>query len=172
MAEFDSAKALAKSEVRSLAAFLAEGAEPARLWRPEEIAAVFHHQMAAPILVDLAGFDPATARRLPRLAEAQALVLKSFADLFRHPLPPLELLELTKQFAKANMDHPESVLPGEVASVLYYASIASALVRLGRRISRLADADLRRGFRWALERPWLDSETRALMEQAMQKLSA
>ena len=44
-----------------------------------------------------------------------------------------------------------SPLPGEVASVLYYASIASALARLGRRITRLPDADLRRGLLWARE---------------------
>jgi hypothetical protein len=170
MAEFDSARAMARSEAKSLAAFMAAGAESARLWRPEELAAIFRHQMAAPALVDLAGFDPTAAQRLKSLAGAQHLLLTSFADLFLHPTPPVELLELTKNFAKANMDHAESVLPNDVAAALYYISIASALARLDRRISRLSDAELRQGFAWAGERSWVDDQTRQLLSEASQKI--
>jgi hypothetical protein len=170
MPEFDSAEAMARSEARSLASFLAAGSESARLWRPEEIAAIFRHQMAAPALVDLASFDPATAARLRLLTDAQSLLVKSFADLFHHPAPPIELLELTKNFAKANMDHPDSALPKEVAAALYYVSIGSALTRLNRRISRLTDAELRRGFTWTKEREWVDGPTRQLLDEAVTKL--
>jgi len=172
MTEFDSAGAVARSQPKSLAAFLAAGAEPSRLWRPEELAAVFRHQMAAPALVDLGGFDPAMATRLQGLTEAQGLLLKSFGDLLRHPVPPVELLELTKEFAKSNMDHPESTIPSEIAAVLYYASIGAALARLDRRISRLADADLRHGLLWARERAWIDEPTRQLLAEALEKLPA
>jgi hypothetical protein len=171
MSEFDSAAALSKSPPKSLAAFFAAGAEHARLWRPEELSAIFRHQMSAPILVDLGGFDPATAVRLKTLSEAQNLVLKSFSDLFHHPVPPLELLSLTKDFAKANMDHPESSLPHEVAAALYYASIATALVRLGARISQLKDAELQRGLLWAKELSWVDDQTRQTLIQALKTLS-
>ena len=171
MADFDPAQAMARSEARSLAAFMAAGAEETRLWRPDEVAAIFRHQMAAPVMVDLAGFDPAFAARLKNLSNAQGLLLRSFADLFHHPAPPVELLELTKDFAKANMDQPESVIPSEVAAALYYAAIASALARLDRRISRLSDAELRRGFQWAKDRPWTDDATRQLLDAAAQKLS-
>src|SRR5271157_4036281 len=141
MSEFDSAAALSKSPPKSLAAFLAAGAERARLWRPEELSAIFRHQMSAPILVDLGGFDPATAGRLKTLSNAQSLLLKSFLELFLHPVPPVELLTLTKEFAKTNLDHPDSILPKEVAAVLYYTSIAAGLVRLDQRISQLNDAE-------------------------------
>src|SRR5208282_5592011 len=124
MSEFNSAGTLFKSPPKSLAAFLAAGAERARLWRPEELSAIFRHQMSSPILVDLSGIDPATSARLKLLSGAQSLLLKSFSDLFQHAVPPLELLSLTKDFAKANMDQPASSLPQEVAAVLYYASIA------------------------------------------------
>jgi len=170
MSDFDSAAALSKSPPKSLAAFLAAKAEDARLWRPEELSAIFRHQMSAPILVDLGGFDPATASRLKNLSEAQCLLLKSFGDLFHHPVPPLELLTLTKDFAKANMDHPESSLPQEVAGALYYTSIATALVRLGARISQLKDADLRRGLNWTKDQPWVDQPTREILDQALQQL--
>jgi hypothetical protein len=170
MSEFDSAAALSKSHPKSLAAFLAAGAEHARLWRPEELSAIFRHQMSAPILVDLGGFDPATAARLKTLSQAQSVLLKSFSDLFHHPVPPLELLSLTKDFAKANMDHPDSSLPNEVAAALYYASIAAALVRLDARISQLQDAELQRGLLWAKDQPWVDDQTREILVEALKKI--
>ncbi|HNQ88838.1 MAG TPA: hypothetical protein PKM73_09510 [Verrucomicrobiota bacterium] len=148
------------------------GLEPGerRVWRPEDLGAVFAHQMAAPVVFDLGGADAPTARVLRLLVEAQGLLIKSFGDLFRHPCPPLELLRLTKDFAKANRDHPEAVLPVEVANALYYASIAAALVRRGTRITRLSDAALRRGFACVSAQPWVDAPMRKLLEQAVDKL--
>ncbi|HEX3718876.1 MAG TPA: hypothetical protein VH595_12985 [Verrucomicrobiae bacterium] len=170
MSDFDSAGALSKSAPKSLAALMAEGAERAGLWRPDELGAIFRHQLSAPILVDLGGLDSATAARLKLLAEAQSLLLKSFSDLLLHPAPPVELLSLTKDFAKANMDHPESSLPKEVAAVLYYASISAALVRRGERISQLKDAELERGLRWAKDQPWVDKQIQQLLVQALNKM--
>ena len=103
------------------------------------------------------------------LSEAQGLLLKSFADLFHHPAPPIELLELVKDFAKANLDHPESGLPGEIAAALYYTSIAAALVRLDARISQLPDADLQRGLRWTMEQAWLDEKTKGIACPGVEK---
>jgi hypothetical protein len=171
MPEFDSADSVFQGQPKSLAALLEASGESARLWRPEELGAIFRHQMAAPVLVDLGGYDPGVAARLKKLSEAQSLLLKSFADLFHHPSPPLELLELTKDFAKANMDHAQSSLPGEVAAALYYTSIAAALLRLDVRITRLPDADLRRGLLWTRDQVWLDAETRQLLLQAAGKIA-
>jgi len=171
MSEFDSVGALWKSAPKSLAAFMAAGQESSRLWRPEELGAIFRHQMSSPILVDLGGFDPATAARLKTLSHAQSLLLTSFQDLFQHPIPPIELLTLTKEFAKGNMDQPDSSLPNDVAAVLYYASIAAALVRLDRRISQLGDAELKRGLEWAKGKSWVEAPMRQLLEEALQKLA-
>jgi len=170
MSEFDSSAAVFKSRAKELAALMATGGERAKLWRPDELAAMLRHQMSAPMLVDLGGFDARTATTLRTLSEAQGLLLKSFSDLFHHPAPPIELLELVKNFAKSNLDHPESGLPGEIASALYYTSIAAALVRLDTRITQLKDADLRRGLRWTKEQPWVDEQTQQLMAKALEKL--
>src|SRR6202012_2018941 len=105
------------------------------------------------------------------LSEGKGLLLKSFGDLFHHPAPVPELLEVVKDFAKANMDHPESGVPAEIATALYYVSIATALERLDSRISRLPDADLQRGFRWTMEQAWLDEQTKELLGKALEKLS-
>jgi hypothetical protein len=161
-----------KSRAKELAALLATGEELARLWHPDELAAIFRHQISAPMLVDLGSFDPRTAAQLKIVSEAQGLLLKSFSDLFHHPAPPVELLELVKDFAKANLDHPESGLPSEIASALYYTSIAAALVHLNKRISKLSDTDLHRGLNWAREQTWLDDATRQLLGAALAKTSS
>ena len=171
MSEFDSAESVFQGQPKSLAALLEASGEDARLWRPEELGAIFRHQLAAPVLVDLGGYDPGTAARLKKLSEAQSLLLKSFSDLFQHPAPPLELLELTKDFAKANMDPVQSSLPTEVAAALYYTCIAAALVRLDTRITRLPDAELRRGLLWTRDQAWLDADTRQLLLQAAGKIA-
>ena len=77
--------------------------------------------------------------------------IRSFDDLLHHPHPPVELLTLTKQFAKAMVEHPESPLPREVGRLLYFASITVALIRCGQRISDLDNASLKAGLRWCLE---------------------
>src|SRR5580698_754730 len=104
MSDFDSAGSVFQRQPKSLAALLEASGERGRLWRPEELGAIFRHQMSAPVLVDLGGYDPGTAGRLKTLSDAQSLLLKSFSDLFHHLAPPLELLELTKNFARANID--------------------------------------------------------------------
>jgi len=171
MSEFDSSAAMSRSRAKALAALMATGEERAKLWRPEDLAAMFRHQMSAPMLVDLGGFDARTATKLRTLSDAKGLLLKSFGDLFHHPSPPVELLELVKNVAKANLDHPESGLPGEIASVLYYSSIAAALVHLDTRISQLSNSDLKRGLRATAEQPWLDEKTKGLLAEALKKLS-
>jgi len=171
MSDFDSSAALTKSRARELAALMNTSDESSPLWRADELAALFRHQMSAPVLMDLGSFDPRTASQLKTLATAQGLLLSSFADLFNHPAPPLALLQLVKDFAKANMDHPESGLPREIATTLYFTSIAAALLRLDKRISQLPDAELQRGLRWAQDQKWLDEKTRAVLEGALKKLS-
>ena len=171
MSESDASTAVFKSRANKLAALMATGEERVTLWRADELAAIFRHQMSAPVLVDLGTFDPRTATRLRILSEAQGLLLRSFDDLFHHPAPPIELLVLVKDFAKANLDHPESGLPGEIAAALYYTSIAAALVRLDARISHLPDADLQSGLRSILEQAWLDEKTKGLLANALGKVS-
>lgn len=171
MSEPDSSAAVFRSHAKELAALLASGEERARLWQPDELAAIFRHQISTPMVVDLGSFDPRTAIQLKLVSEAQGLLLKNFSDLFHHSAPPVELLELVKNFAKANLDHPDSGLPTEIAWALYYTSIASALVHLDKRISKLQDAELQRGLGWMREQAWLDEKTKDLLAKALGKIS-
>jgi hypothetical protein len=172
MPDRDYSEAALRSAPKGLAALLNSGSLAARLWRPEELASIFRHQLTAPVLVDLGRLDLGAAAKVRGLTDAQGLLLKSFSELFHHPTPPIELLTLTKDFAKANMNHPESALPSEVATAIYYLSIAAAAVRLGERISQLKDADLRRGYAWVCAQDWIDPQTKDLLVTAMDRLPA
>jgi hypothetical protein len=154
-----------------LAGVMGLGESPARAWRPEELAAVFKHQMAAPICVDLAGLGSGTAARVRTLTDATGLLLKSFEDLFLHPNPPLELLVLVKEFGKRNRAGAGSVIPHELATMLYYLSIAAAMVRWGERISSLSAEEVGRGLEWCCGQAWIDSRSRELLRAARERVA-
>jgi RNA polymerase sigma-70 factor (ECF subfamily) len=127
---------------------------------PADAAALLRYALAAPVPLDPEATDPGAAGRRPR----------SLGELLHHPSPLPELLEQAKDFAKENRNDPESPLTREVATVLYYAAIAAALARCGRRITRSDDEALRRGFQWCCKQPWLDEATRGLLDEGLLRL--
>lgn len=139
-------------------------------WNADDLGAILRHQFSAPVQFDLAWFDPGSARQLNTLTAAQGLLLNSFADLMRHPNPPLVLLQMTKNFAKANFNHPDSPLPHDISRVLYFACIAAAWLRCGQRITNLDDSGLRDGWTWVVDQDWVDDGTKKLMEEAIASL--
>ncbi|MFQ5495688.1 MAG: hypothetical protein ACE5EX_09950 [Phycisphaerae bacterium] len=142
------------------------------LWRPEELAAILRHQLAAPIEYDLSAMGRDKAHKLRTSAASKGLLLKSFADLLHHPHPPLELLAMTKQFAKAARADPKSSVPVEITTLLYYACIAAALVRCRERITGLDDAAIKEGFEWGRTQPWVDEATAGLFTAGLEALQA
>ena len=148
-----------------------EPGDPARLsrmlaaggpvvWRQEEVGAVWRHQLSAPLDVDLERCGVPSASGL------------TFGELLHHPRPSAELLRGVKQFAKACKLVGDGPLPGDVAGMLYFASIAVALLRCGQRISALDDDALRTGLQWARAQAWLDEPTRAIFVEAVGKWAA
>jgi len=158
-------------ETNLLAQMMEVGAGDRRVWRPEELSAVYRHQLGAPVLCDLESLDPGLAAKLRTLCASEGLLLKSFADLFFHPNPPVELLELTKQFGKSHSNQPDSILPHEIAVLLYVASIVVAMTRCEKRITELGDAELRSRIEWFLQQPWIDGNMRALLGEGLAQLS-
>jgi hypothetical protein len=156
---------------RQLASLLEVSPDAERLWQGEELGAILRHQLSAPMQVDLVNLERGLALKVRTLAESLGLTLKSFGDLLAHPNPPVELLKITKDFAKACRLSSHSPMPKEIASVLYFASIAAAMVRCRRRITGLTNDALAEGFRWVLAQPWLDIPTRTLIEESLQLLN-
>jgi hypothetical protein len=155
-----------KVEPKRLAALLAMDQPCARNWCPAELAAIFKHQLAAPVQLDL---EQGTAGRAPGSSSGFPQI-RTFNELFHHPNPPIELLKSVKEFAKANRDHPASELPNEIAAVLYYASVLIARWRCAAVITTLNDEELRTGINWAIAEPWLDERTKSLLCEASRAL--
>jgi hypothetical protein len=134
----------------------------------EELGPILRHQLSAAVEFDLGSLDPGSQRLLRAAAACgDQGGIRTFRDLFSHEHPPIQLLQLTKDFAKNHLNHPDSPLPPEIAVVLYYASIISGLVRLKRSLSWLTPADLARGLVQMLSLPWLDEELRRLFDQGL-----
>ena len=133
-------------------------------WAESEYAAILTHQLDTALTVDLLGANPALlasyADRLGRAATFRDLLIND-------PNPPVELLEQTKNFAKEVLHGRREGIPDDIARVLYYAAIVAAHARCGRRISELDNASLEIGVLWALERAWIDSQSKMLFREGM-----
>jgi hypothetical protein len=77
------------------------------------------------------------------------------------------LLRRAKLFAKACKLDADGPLPEEVATVLYFALIAAALIRCNERISRLDDVALVAAMRWVLGKEWVEDSVHALMRDTL-----
>ena len=67
---------------------------------------------------------------------------------------------------KQTLKNSEESQLKDIASALYYASYAAGLVRRQTRIGSMGDNELRPGFNWALNRAWLDEQTKKLVAEA------
>jgi RNA polymerase sigma-70 factor (ECF subfamily) len=135
-------------------------------------AALLRHLLAAPLPFDDDKADGDATDRTQGLSDGGARAWRCLGELLHDPQPSLELLERVKDFAKDNGTDPESPLPREVATLVYYASIAAALARGGRRISRQDEGSLRWGFEWGRDQPWVDEATRAVLGEGLRALGA
>lgn len=136
------------------------------MWSAAELAAILEHQLAADVQFDLERFDEAVGVDLPKmLCSVDGPPIQSFRDLFEHPQPPIELLDLTRRFAKACRSRGDSPLPAEIATVLYLGSIAAAMTKHEHRLTSLCDEALCSGFDWALDQDWMDESTRHLLQR-------
>ena len=93
---------------------------------------------------------------------------RSARELLEQANPSIELLIAIKDLAKRRS---KDLFPPEIGLLLYYGSIAAAMVRCGRRISKLPIDDLRNGFTWAIKQPWVSESICELFRQALSKVS-
>jgi hypothetical protein len=135
------------------------------LWQPEELEAMLQHQLSAPLEFDFSYLGREATRRLDVLGSSQGPPIATFHDLLHHRSPPVKLLEITKEFAKACRTRSDRLLPNEIAAMLYLLSIVVARTRCGRRITKLEDDALRHSLDWALKQPWVDESTRELLRE-------
>ena len=145
---------------------------PSPVWSEEELGEVLQRQMSASLRTLLGGHDPGPEEETGAVHPLQGRPIESLADLLHDPNPPVDLVQSTKDVAKTNRDDPQTLLPPEVATVIYYVSIAVALARCGKRITRLDDQVLRSGFRWVEAQRWVDGPTRELAREGVACLAS
>lgn len=138
-------------------------------WQPEELASVCKHLLASPIVDEVEAVRPGLAEKLRQRETTTGESVATFGDLLSHEQPPLDLLDLVKEFCK-HAEENES-LPADVAFVLYTAVISIALVRCDKRITSADDGSLRSNIKWAGSRDWIAPDTKALFEEALEHLS-
>ncbi|HZK80546.1 MAG TPA: hypothetical protein VFC46_05745 [Humisphaera sp.] len=163
---------LSNASTQSLAGLMGmNGEEPTR-WAPAELGAVLRHQLAAPLEFDLRTIAPGGEKTITDLTAAitSGPRPRSFGDLVVHPLPPLDLLRLMKDFSRSGRDTDS--LPKEVATVLYYTAISLALLRHSVRITELDNRALVKSIGWCLSQSWVDASVAAVLAEMRDKLSA
>jgi hypothetical protein len=140
--------------------------EAENLWTTGEMGAVLQHQLAAPAERELRSVDPGLACEFTQYTRMHDEGIESFGDLFRHPSPPLELLKLTKAFAKASRRDRNNALPKELCGLLYFLCIALAMIRCEERITSLPDAQIKKGLQWAIGREWIKPDMQEILREA------
>lgn len=142
-------------------------------WRADELRAMLHYQFAQPLPNPSANNGSKRNRDDKGHPDAAGIVcLECFHDLFVHPSPPLALLKFAKDYARASRMNPVDGLPEKVAGVLYYLSIAAAMVRCQTRITALPTAKLERGFNKLIEESWVDGRFKPLLVEAAKQCRA
>lgn len=131
------------------------------VWPAEDLQAMLHLLMRAPLESTLSP-DPYRRNAIVSVMECARPVPRTFKELFGHRQPPIELLQMTKDFAKRSRNSSSSPLAPEVCLLLYYCAIAAALVHAGQRITKLPTDELRNGLNWLARQPWIDAQTREL----------
>jgi len=154
----DSTTDIFKGDPGRLVKLLELEADSGRDWQPDELGPILRHQLASPVKADIQD------------AQSEADGIRTFEELFRHPQPPVELLKLTKEFAKAHRRAPDSPLPREVASVLYYACIVAAQANAGEWITGLGRSEVGEGVRWVLGQEWVSEDLKSWFRTNWEKV--
>ncbi|MGA2656526.1 MAG: hypothetical protein ABSH34_03305 [Verrucomicrobiota bacterium] len=142
-------------------------------WGDRTLPAMARHQLATPLGFDLRSLTlkpPDSEAREMGLSRAAVIGIESFEDLLFHREPPLELLRLAKDFFKKRTRECQKGSAEWQAAYLFYLLAIAAGGARAQEISALTPGDLLKGIGWALEQPWVDDKTKALLCAARRRL--
>lgn len=148
-----------------LADLLAGENLPEHVWADADRAAVFRHQMGAPVRLELGGLEASRQALVRNILDADATLLASLRGLLERRDAPVEVLTLVKAFAKSTAVHPDAALPRDVAAAIYALTILAAR-RDGHRLTQLSDPQLQSMAQWVRAQPWVDDAARNLIEES------
>ena len=152
------------ADPQRLGRVLVESTAAQSTWRPQELGAIWRHQLSVPLAFDLGGVQ---GEHWPEMTGGRLTWTVTFGALLQQPNPPIEMLQSVKQFAKGCRQGVSAALPPEVATVLYFSSIVAARLHAGQSISDLGEPRLRAGLQWVLSQKWIDEQTRSLIQAGL-----
>jgi hypothetical protein len=162
MPELSTEAAALRSEAPQLARIFGAIGQAEACWLPEDLPDLLRYQWNAAIDFDLA--DVPCRDRDKTLTSAARSRIRTFGELLLHPSPPVTLLKLAKDFFKNKAGSSKDPRPEcQVAYLFYLLVILAARTRAGTAISSLADAELERGIKWALNQAWVQGAARDSM---------
>ncbi len=153
---------LSSCSFTELADFLRHAHSPG-VWSKSDFAALWAHQLSTPLWSELASQKSSPQSALGDASEEQL----TFGTALLVAKVPLPLLLSVKQYAQSHREAETSVLPAEIALMLYYLSLATAWALHRERITSMNDESLREGWRWATRQEWIDSRTRVRLESVL-----
>jgi hypothetical protein len=139
-----------------------EGEAP---WDKSDLGRLIEQRLDMPLyelLPDVA--QRATERRETALPGEDVYTLR---ELFLHAAPSLRLLEGAKRVFREWARGKERSTPAEVGTALYFITIALALVRGSKRITKLSNAELRDGLQATARHDWLPDSLREITNQCL-----
>jgi len=163
---------LCQSDADVLARIMDLEIGPAETWPSGELGALLQNHLSLPLRQVLLDSAPYLVSRLEAIPDLNACLSRSFVSLLFDPQVTVGILVVIKEYAREQWLNPASPVPGDVLEVLYYLSIAVALVRCSRSIACLDANSLRCGFRHLVTLPWLDAPTRTTLTEALTALEA
>jgi RNA polymerase sigma-70 factor (ECF subfamily) len=131
-------------------------------WQDHELGQLLRHLLETPITYLLSG---------TRVTQVPATwTHRRLSELFTASDPPLSLLEHTKNIGRAWVNQETGTMPSDLGVTLYFASIATALVRHGQRITSSPDRTLFEGFRRVTKKPWMEPRLREILHSGAERL--
>lgn len=159
-----------KTRPAELALMLTLDPVEANVWQTEDLAAILRDQLSQPLMLDLTPFE-GMCEMDPDARDAAERGIHTFNDLLHASQPPVAMLQQTKVFAKMHASHPDRVLPRDVATVLYFASILVARRSDHHNITGLQDDAIERAIRWTLKQSWIDPRTRQIFVEGLKTVT-
>lgn len=151
-------------EIERLIAFDSRGRA---VWPVDQLIAALHCPLRCEVLARLSP-PPRRPEAIELMAIAASPPIRTLGEVLHHPHPPIDLLRELKAYARAAMRGGS--MPPDAMLLVYYGTIAQALVRWNQRITTLSGAALLAGFRWAMDQVWADRPSRRLIARAAEML--
>ncbi|MEF8787801.1 MAG: hypothetical protein V5A84_01910 [Planctomycetota bacterium] len=127
---------------------------------------VLRRVLSTPLIDRLSNARSHWETALEELCSKQDPPIHTVRDLLLHPFPPVGVLIILKNAAKASRNCPDGPLSDHVSTALYLSAIGIAWLRCGELITTLDIHDLGENLSWAARQSWDDPEIVEVLESA------